>query len=385
MKAKSACIYITDSMTERHPSRDREIRDVDDGDGVGGRRRHPPDAGGERHQDPRGRCRRRLRRRHGALPARLPGALALVAPPAALPRRARLPLRGPGPPRLRRLLSAAVAVRLHGLPPRRRRGRRPGRARRAAGVCGRPGLGRAPGVAPRHVPPGPGACARRRGRRLHAARPLEAFRRLYGDGYYMLRMQEPGAMEAEFARMGARFVFRKVLTTRDTGAVSLSPEWWGPPDQDIPLPPWLSEEYVDQVHGRGGGHVVQLHGGAGVHPQGRAQGRRAGAGGGGRHRRRRQLHLPREGGGGHAAHLRLHQEVLKSAQEHRETHCVCEMRIPDFPKSSAESEDDVSWARHRKLILNAEGEKTTGDAAGRKNYCYDYRVFYYHDYFDFST
>ncbi|RLM85436.1 hypothetical protein C2845_PM04G06150 [Panicum miliaceum] len=147
-----------------------------------------------------------------------------------------------------------------------------------------------------------------------AARPLEAFRRLYGDGYYMLRMQEPGAMEAEFARMGARFVFRKVLTTRDTGAVSLSPEWWGPPDQDIPLPPWLSEEYVDslaatfdetgfagatnfyrcldlvqelgadgavdggegdgadQVHGRGGGHVVQLHGGAGVHPQGRAQG-----------------------------------------------------------------------------------------------------------------
>ncbi|PUZ68996.1 hypothetical protein GQ55_2G073100 [Panicum hallii var. hallii] len=80
-----------------------------------------------------------------------------------------------------------------------------------------------------------------------AARPLEAFRRLYGDGYYMLRMQEPGAMEAEFARMGARFVFRKVLTTRDTGAVSLSPEWWGPPDQDIPLPPWLSEEYVDSL------------------------------------------------------------------------------------------------------------------------------------------
>lgn len=78
-----------------------------------------------------------------------------------------------------------------------------------------------------------------------AVRPLEAFRRLYGDGYYLLRMQEPGAMEAEFERMDARFVFKKLLTTRDTGPISLSPEWWGPPGQDIPLPPWLTEEYVD--------------------------------------------------------------------------------------------------------------------------------------------
>jgi pimeloyl-ACP methyl ester carboxylesterase len=80
-----------------------------------------------------------------------------------------------------------------------------------------------------------------------AAPPLEAFRRLYGDDYYLLRMQEPGAMEAEFARMDTRFIFRKILTTRDTGAISLSPEWWGPPDRDIPLPPWLSEEYVDRL------------------------------------------------------------------------------------------------------------------------------------------
>ncbi|KAK3124796.1 hypothetical protein QOZ80_7BG0593350 [Eleusine coracana subsp. coracana] len=82
-------------------------------------------------------------------------------------------------------------------------------------------------------------------RRNPAVRPLEAFRRLYGDGYYLLRLQEPGAMEAEFARMDTRFIFRRLLTTRDTGAISLSPEWWGPPDQEIPLPPWLSEEYVN--------------------------------------------------------------------------------------------------------------------------------------------
>ncbi|XP_066393702.1 uncharacterized protein [Miscanthus floridulus] len=78
-------------------------------------------------------------------------------------------------------------------------------------------------------------------------RPLELFRRLYGEGYYLLRLQEPGAMEAEFARMDTRFIFRKLLTTRDTGAISLSPEWWGPQDQDIPLPPWLTEEYVERL------------------------------------------------------------------------------------------------------------------------------------------
>jgi pimeloyl-ACP methyl ester carboxylesterase len=65
-----------------------------------------------------------------------------------------------------------------------------------------------------------------------SVRPLDAFRRLFGDGYYLLRLQEPGAMEAEFARMDTRFIFRKLLTTRETGAISLSPEWWGPQDQE---------------------------------------------------------------------------------------------------------------------------------------------------------
>ncbi|CAD6255436.1 unnamed protein product [Miscanthus lutarioriparius] len=77
-----------------------------------------------------------------------------------------------------------------------------------------------------------------------SVRPLQALRRLFGDGYYLLRLQEPGAMEAEFARMDTRFIFRKLLTTRETGAISLSPEWWGPQDQDIPLPPWLTKEFV---------------------------------------------------------------------------------------------------------------------------------------------
>ncbi|KAM3331829.1 hypothetical protein ACQJBY_027617 [Aegilops geniculata] len=80
-----------------------------------------------------------------------------------------------------------------------------------------------------------------------AVKPLELFRRLYGDGYYLLRLQEPGVMEAEFAQMDTKFIFKKLLTTRDTGAISMSKEWWGPTDEDIPLPPWVSDDYVGHL------------------------------------------------------------------------------------------------------------------------------------------
>ena len=80
-----------------------------------------------------------------------------------------------------------------------------------------------------------------------AVRPLDGFRRIYGDGYYLVRMQEPGQMEAEFASMDTRFIFKRLFTTRDTGATSLSKEWWGSPEEEIELPPWLSEEYIDHL------------------------------------------------------------------------------------------------------------------------------------------
>jgi pimeloyl-ACP methyl ester carboxylesterase len=80
-----------------------------------------------------------------------------------------------------------------------------------------------------------------------AVRPLEAFRRIYGDGYYLVRMQEVGTMEAEFARMDTKFIIKKLLTTLDTGATAFSKEWFGSTAEDIPLPPWLSEEYVGHV------------------------------------------------------------------------------------------------------------------------------------------
>ncbi|KAM3331830.1 hypothetical protein ACQJBY_027617 [Aegilops geniculata] len=58
---------------------------------------------------------------------------------------------------------------------------------------------------------------------------------------------EPGVMEAEFAQMDTKFIFKKLLTTRDTGAISMSKEWWGPTDEDIPLPPWVSDDYVGHL------------------------------------------------------------------------------------------------------------------------------------------
>jgi len=36
-------------------------------------------------------------------------------------------------------------------------------------------------------------------------------------------------MEAEFASMDTRFIFKRLFTTRDTGATSLFKEWWGSP------------------------------------------------------------------------------------------------------------------------------------------------------------
>jgi hypothetical protein len=80
-----------------------------------------------------------------------------------------------------------------------------------------------------------------------AVSPVEAFRRIYGDAYYLVRMQEVGTMEAEFARMDTKFIIKKLLTTLDTGATAFSKEWFGSTEEDIPLPPWLSEEYVGHV------------------------------------------------------------------------------------------------------------------------------------------
>ncbi|KAF9605454.1 hypothetical protein IFM89_017473 [Coptis chinensis] len=48
-----------------------------------------------------------------------------------------------------------------------------------------------------------------------SASPLVGLRAYYGDDFYMCRIQEPGEMEAEFARVGTETVIKKFLSLRD--------------------------------------------------------------------------------------------------------------------------------------------------------------------------
>ncbi|XAR48689.1 Soluble epoxide hydrolase [Bertholletia excelsa] len=78
-------------------------------------------------------------------------------------------------------------------------------------------------------------------------KPLEGLRAAYGNDYYVCRMQEPGDIEAEFAEIGTKRVIQKFLTYRTPGPLFL-PKGKGfgdPPDAEVVLPSWLSEQDVD--------------------------------------------------------------------------------------------------------------------------------------------
>lgn len=94
------------------------------------------EANGIWHLDPRrgGRRRGRRWRGGGAVPARIPGALVLVAAPDGAPRRPGIPLPRPRPPRVRRHRRAARDRVLLRLPRRRRPRRAPRRPRPRQGT-----------------------------------------------------------------------------------------------------------------------------------------------------------------------------------------------------------------------------------------------------------
>ncbi|KAJ6812665.1 uncharacterized protein M6B38_148795 [Iris pallida] len=70
---------------------------------------------------------------------------------------------------------------------------------------------------------------------------VDYLRSTYGDDYYICRFQEPGAIESEFARLGTALVLKKFLTYRTPGPLFIPKEGWGSPDEQIPLPSWISE------------------------------------------------------------------------------------------------------------------------------------------------
>ncbi|OEL33354.1 Bifunctional epoxide hydrolase 2 [Dichanthelium oligosanthes] len=78
--------------------------------------------------------------------------------------------------------------------------------------------------------------------RSAARKPVEGLRALFGDDFYICRIQEPGAVEAEFARLGTELVLRKFLCCRSPGPLFIPKSGWGSPDDEVPLPSWLTEE-----------------------------------------------------------------------------------------------------------------------------------------------
>ena len=55
-------------------------------------------------------------------------------------------------------------------------------------------------------------------------------------------MQDPGAIEAEFKRLGTELVLRKFLSYRSPGPLFIPKSGWGSPDDELPLPSWVTEE-----------------------------------------------------------------------------------------------------------------------------------------------
>ncbi|CAA7388854.1 unnamed protein product [Spirodela intermedia] len=77
-------------------------------------------------------------------------------------------------------------------------------------------------------------------------KPVESMRALFGDKYYICKFQEPGAAEAEFSQLGTRFIMRKFLADSkpDPNHVSEFQGSGSPSGDELPLPPWLSEEDI---------------------------------------------------------------------------------------------------------------------------------------------
>lgn len=81
-----------------------------------------------------------------------------------------------------------------------------------------------------------------------AIKPVEYFRSIYGDDYYICRFQEPGVIEAIFDSVSAEQVVKKFYyELRDPSGIFIPKQGWISPDDVIPVPDWLSEEGFNYV------------------------------------------------------------------------------------------------------------------------------------------
>ncbi|KAJ4783374.1 alpha/beta-Hydrolases superfamily protein [Rhynchospora pubera] len=78
-------------------------------------------------------------------------------------------------------------------------------------------------------------------------KPLDTLRLVYGDDYYVCAFQEKERAEGEFAQIDLKLLMKKFLTYHDPKPV-IVPRGKGfstPPEKEIVLPAWLSEEDVE--------------------------------------------------------------------------------------------------------------------------------------------
>ncbi|KAJ3702659.1 hypothetical protein LUZ61_006364 [Rhynchospora tenuis] len=78
-----------------------------------------------------------------------------------------------------------------------------------------------------------------------AIKPIEQFRSLYGDEYYICRFQDPGVAEKEFALVSTKNLFKKLFAGKSTGSSAVSKEFISSATEETPLPPWITEEDIE--------------------------------------------------------------------------------------------------------------------------------------------
>ncbi|XP_010556730.1 PREDICTED: bifunctional epoxide hydrolase 2 [Tarenaya hassleriana] len=79
-----------------------------------------------------------------------------------------------------------------------------------------------------------------------AVKPVDGFRALFGDDYYICRFQERGEIEEDFAQAGAKKLITKFLTSRNPRppCIPKALGFRGLPDPPS-LPDWLTEQDID--------------------------------------------------------------------------------------------------------------------------------------------
>ncbi|GLT42435.1 hypothetical protein SLA2020_164330 [Shorea laevis] len=82
-------------------------------------------------------------------------------------------------------------------------------------------------------------------RRNPKVKPVDRYRALYGDDFYICRFQKPGEIEEDFAQVDTAKLLKRFLTSRNPGPPCIPKMGYkGLPDPR-PLPSWLSEEDVN--------------------------------------------------------------------------------------------------------------------------------------------